>query len=74
MTDSQIRYQTRDSGGWVTPELPARDLHPIDYFIDSVVNNTPNTRYTIDEALSLTQLMDAAYKSAESGKRVLVEG
>ncbi len=73
MTDSQIRYQTRTSGGWVTPELPARDLHPIDYFIDSVVNDTPNTRYTIDEALSLTQLMDAAYKSAESGVRAIVE-
>ncbi len=73
MTDSEIRYQTRESGGWVHPELPARDLHPVDYFISSVVNNTPNEKYTVDEALNLTLLMDAAYKSASTGTKVAVE-
>lgn len=72
MTDNELRYQTRESGGWVRPELPARAPHPIDYFIDSVLNDTPNTMYTIDEAVSLTELMDAAYKSAATGKKVPV--
>ncbi len=72
MTDGEIRYQTRESGGWVYPEKPARAPHPVDYFVDSVVNNSPNTLYTIDEALNLTLLMDAAYQSAESGTKVAV--
>jgi predicted dehydrogenase len=73
MTDSEIRYQTRESGGWVTPELPPRALHPVDYFVDCVVNGKVGTMYTVDEALNLTLLMDAAYKSAETGTKVAVE-
>jgi predicted dehydrogenase len=73
MTDSEIRYQTRESGGWVTPELPPRAPHPVDYFVDCVVNGKVGTMYTVDEALNLTLLMDAAYKSAETGAKVAVE-
>ena len=73
MTDSQIRYQTRESGGWVTPELPPRAPHPVDYFVDCVVNGYVGTMYTVDVALNLTLLMDAAYKSAETGTKMAVE-
>ena len=73
MTDNQIRYQTRESGGWVTPELPPRTLHPVDYFVDCVKSGKTPTMYTVDEALNLTLLMDAAYKSAETGAKVAVE-
>lgn len=73
MTDSEIRYQTRESGGWVHPELPARALHPVDYFVDSVKSGKQGDMYTVEEALNLTLLMDAAYKSAYSGNKITVE-
>lgn len=69
MTDGDVKYHTRTSGDWIIPDLPAPGKHPIDYFVDSVVNNTPNTLYTIDEAVALTDLMNAAYRSAEKGTR-----
>lgn len=69
MTDGELKYHTRTSGGWIHPDFPRGEKHPIDYFVDSVVNNTPNTKYTIDEAVALTELMVAAYKSSENGTK-----
>ncbi len=67
--DSSVKYRTRESGGWIIPDLP-RDLpHPVDYFVSSIVNNTENTMFSIDEAVMLTKLMSAAYRSYESGRK-----
>lgn len=72
MTDSEIRYHTRTQSDWIAPELPVNAPHPIDYFVDTVVHGRADTRYTIDEAVALTELMEAAYKSARTGKKELV--
>jgi predicted dehydrogenase len=72
MTDGEVKYHTRTSGGWIYPDLNLREPHPIDYFVNSVVNNSENTKYTIEEAVALTDLMEAAYRSAEDGKRTIV--
>lgn len=45
---------------------------PLDYWIDSIINNTPNEKFGIEEAISLTEIMTAAYKSASSGKKIKV--
>lgn len=70
--DSDIKYHTRESGGWIIPDLPAELPHPVDYFVASIVNNTENTMFGIDEAVMLTRLMSAAYKSSETGKKTSV--
>ncbi|MBE6608900.1 MAG: hypothetical protein E7633_10150 [Ruminococcaceae bacterium] len=44
----------------------------LDYWIDSIVNDTPNEKFDIDDAVSLTEIMSAAYKSASSGKKARV--
>lgn len=69
MTDGDLKYHTRSSGGWIIPDQNRHAPHPVDYFVDSVLNNTPNTLYTIDEAVALTELMAAAYRSAEKGTK-----
>ena len=45
---------------------------PLDYWIDSIINDTPNERFSIDEAVSLTRIMTAAYKSSSNGKKAKV--
>ncbi|MBQ8743340.1 MAG: Gfo/Idh/MocA family oxidoreductase [Clostridia bacterium] len=45
---------------------------PLDYWIDSIVNGTQNQKYTIDEAVELTKIMEAAYRSSESGKKIKI--
>ncbi len=70
--DSQVKYHTRNSGGWIIPDLPHDLPHPIDYFVASIVNNTENKMFSIDEALVLTRLMSAAYKSSVSGEKIIV--
>ena len=64
--DQDVRYRTRTSGGWIIPNLLPREKHPLDYFIDHVVNDLPDDKYTIDEAVGLTYLMSAAYRSQNS--------
>lgn len=55
---------------WITADVP--DYHipsPIDYWIDSIVNDTDNVLFGIDEAVELTKMMTAAYKSSTGGVR-----
>lgn len=69
MTDGDLRYHTRTSGGWIIPDQNRHAPHPVDYFVESIVKNRPNTLYGIDEAVALTDLMAAAYRSARKGTR-----
>lgn len=67
--DRALKYHTRTSGGWITPDLPRDEIHPIDYLISSIKNGTENKLYSIDEAVRLTRMMSAAYRSAENGTK-----
>jgi predicted dehydrogenase len=51
-------------------ELPAPPPHPLNYWFDSIVNDTPNELYGIDEAVDLARMATAAYKSAGKEERV----
>lgn len=67
-----LRYRSESTGKeWMTVENPNLTLErPIPYWIDSIRGNTENTLYGIDEAVLLTEFMDAAYRSHEEGKIV----
>lgn len=67
-----FRYKNEASNKeWVTIDEPQLTLErPIAYWISSIQNNTENTLYGIDEAVLLTEFMDAAYRSCKEGKIV----
>ncbi len=69
MNDGDIRYRTRNSGGWKVPESAEKGTHPLNYFIENVALGRPDKLYTIEEAVELTKLMSAAYRS-DTGKSV----
>ena len=60
-----------DYTGTVTPNLPQSKSDPIDNFIDGVLYGA-EMDYGIDEAIALTEMMVAAYKSHETGQFVKV--
>ncbi|MDR1630230.1 MAG: Gfo/Idh/MocA family oxidoreductase [Oscillospiraceae bacterium] len=49
--------------GWETPELPEAKPSPIVMWMDGVMGGT-EIPYTIDDAVALTETMEAAYKAA----------
>lgn len=54
---------------WVTVEtLPAAPASPLYTWVDAFVNNTAAV-YGIDQAVELSEIMDAAYRSYHSGKK-----
>ena len=65
-----FRYKNEASNKeWVTEEHLELTLErPIAYWISSILNNTENTLYGIDEAVALTEFMEAAYRSWEEDK------
>lgn len=55
---------------WVNAELEQMYIpSPINYWIDSILGKNDGTMFGIDDAVSLTALMDAAYRSYESGSK-----
>lgn len=72
MQDNVFRYKNEASNNeWVVMEdLQLTLERPIAYWFESIRNNTENTLYGIDEAVLLTEFMDAAYRSSEEEKIV----
>ena len=62
-----FRYKNEASNKeWVTVENLDLTLDgPVKYWISSILNNTENTLYGIDEAVALTEFMEAAYRSSD---------
>ncbi|MCR5484410.1 MAG: Gfo/Idh/MocA family oxidoreductase [Clostridiales bacterium] len=70
VTDGTVEYCSISDTDrkWVTAELPHYYVpSPINYWIDSIVNDSDNTLFGIDEAVELTKMMTAAYKSFRGG-------
>lgn len=60
----------KTEGKWVNMEdLPDSLPTPIQQWIDSILNGT-KPYFGIDDAISLTEIMEAAYQSFESGKKI----
>jgi predicted dehydrogenase len=65
--DSENASYTLEGGKKIViakEELPVPPPHPLNYWFDSMVNDTPNELYGIDEAVNLTRMATAAYRSA----------
>ncbi len=67
-----FRYKNEASNNeWVTVENLGLTLEgPVAYWISSIINDTENTLYGIDEAVALTEFMEAAYRSSDNDKIV----
>jgi 1,5-anhydro-D-fructose reductase (1,5-anhydro-D-mannitol-forming) len=60
--------------GWVTPDrLPDPPSRPIHQWVDHILHGTPVT-ITIGQGRALTQLMEAANRSAKDGVAVRING
>ena len=57
--------------GWEPPVLPPAKKGPMDLWIEGILTGS-DIPYTIDDAVELTRLMEAAYRSYEEGKKVPV--
>jgi predicted dehydrogenase len=68
--DDTRLYRARDRA-WSVPELPAPQPLPLDQFVDGVLYGS-EIPFGLDDAVTLTALMDAAYKSHEAGAFVKV--
>ena len=68
-----VSYATGDTDGkWVVEEnLPQSLPNPLIQWIEGVTENK-KIHLGIDEAISLTRLLQAAYKSEETGKKVAI--
>jgi len=76
ITGSEVRLNSRkatsgDYTGTIIPNLPQALNHPVDNFVEGVLNGE-ELRYGIDKAIDLTAMMVAAYKSHETGQFVKV--
>ncbi len=72
VTGKEVSYRL-DDGDWVTvpeEELPEGVLYPLNYWVNSIINDTPNEEYDIDEAVTLTEMITAVYQS--KGKEILL--
>ena len=57
--------------GWEAPPVPADQKIPLDYWVDGILTGS-DIPYGIDDAVNLTLLMDAAYRSYQEGKKAPV--
>lgn len=67
-----LRYRL-SSGDWIkisNDELPPAPIHPLRYWMESIVNDTPNTSYTIDEAVAVSEMIAAAYQTDNKLEKV----
>lgn len=60
-------------GNWISvteDQLPEKLHYPLRYWIESILNDTPDDRQNIDEAVLWTEMLAAAYRASESGEVV----
>ena len=69
----EIRSDALDTRGWNKVEkLPDRSISPIDQWISGCLDGT-EIDFGIEEAVQLTELMDAAYRAHETGESAKIE-
>ncbi len=67
--DGVLKYHTRSSGGWIIPDLPRETAHPIDSFVECITSGKQSEKFGIDDAVTLTRLMSAAYRAHKNGRK-----
>lgn len=67
------KFQLGDHAGWITPvKLPEPPARPLNQWVDHILHGAPTT-ISIQQGRALTQLMEAANRSAETGSRVRLD-
>lgn len=59
-------------GGWFAPALPEALPSPLRQFIDSALHGAP-VRFGLEEARTLTRLMEAAYRAQAEGREARLQ-
>lgn len=49
------------------------EIHPMEYWIQSIINHTENNRYGIEEAVRLSAIMEGAYLADQQQKTIFLE-
>lgn len=52
-------------------ELPEKILYPLRHWVDNIINDTPDDRQTIDDAVLWTEMICAAYRAADKNEIIL---
>lgn len=68
---AHYRFNGEDWNTMDPADLPPAAQHPLFYWMDSIVNDTPNTLYDIDQAVCLTKMITAAYRSCGNEIKIL---
>jgi len=68
----KLRSRKLDVEGWVIPDLPKPDCIAINQWIDSIESGKPS-KFTIDDAIMLTVMMENAYVSDKEQKIVKIQ-
>lgn len=61
-----LRYRFDSAEPWITvsqDELPQGPTYPLQYWMESILNDTYGDQYTIEEAATVTQMIAAAYRT-----------
>lgn len=61
-----LRYRLGENEPWIVvspEELPEGAKYPLLYWMESIVNDTYGSQYTIDEAATVAQMIAAAYRA-----------
>jgi predicted dehydrogenase len=70
LTSTQL--ETADLRGYIKPDprsMPQDLPHPLEQWVSAILHDTPMT-ITVEDGRNLTQLLEAAYRSAREGKEV----
>ena len=60
----------RTDGDWITvpkSDLPPEPAYPLRYWMECVLNDTPETQYRVEEAVEVCEMIAAAYQMDEKG-------
>ena len=72
--DGLLRWRSDVRAPWTVVdknELPPEPMYPLRYWMESVLNDTPNIQYNVDEAVAVCEMIHAAYQTDGQGARVI---
>jgi len=61
---------SEDNGPWQIVPMPEEDKEAIFHWINDVIDDIPASEFGVEEAVRLSRLMEAAYRSCEEGKSI----
>lgn len=63
--ENQVQYRFNESSWQVAEILPKGLPYPLTYWVESILYDIPNEHYGVLEAVAITEMITAAYRSAK---------